>query len=373
MRKMDMIDYLSSQGHYIERAGASVYRCCCPIHTERTPSFYIYPNGHAYCYGACDCKYDIVELLYRLEFPEDQTRRRAFEKARAMRLIPDNTATRYRQPIQLPEPTEEQVEAMTAVMAVYTDMLHRRVGFGARTWLRETRGLSGPLFDHIIEGLGYAPDGAQYQTEVIAALKKISKKNWVPLAISIGILSARGRQKLRKRIIFPVRNKQGQVLYYQARTILSDEELQALYEEKNIHLAKHLNVPGIRKIPYEPIPKALATHKGTYIDEGPMDALAHATNGFYSLALLGSHIPYAPTLVNLPYPIIGCLDNDEGLTADGKLKAGPRAQQTLLDRCRENAIPFLDGTCPTGVKDPSKLLQVWGERRFTTHYAQIAA
>lgn len=27
---------------------------CCPFHSERTPSFYIYPDGSYHCYGQCN-------------------------------------------------------------------------------------------------------------------------------------------------------------------------------------------------------------------------------------------------------------------------------------------------------------------------------
>lgn len=42
----------------------------CPLHTEKTPSFHLYPDGHFYCYG-CTAHGDIItftQLYYNMEF-----------------------------------------------------------------------------------------------------------------------------------------------------------------------------------------------------------------------------------------------------------------------------------------------------------------
>jgi hypothetical protein len=40
--------------------------CLCPFHTERTPSFTIYPDGHAHCYG-CGWRGDVIDLCAALD------------------------------------------------------------------------------------------------------------------------------------------------------------------------------------------------------------------------------------------------------------------------------------------------------------------
>lgn len=350
---MDLVEYLVKRGMKHEKAGV-YYRICCPFHSERTPSFYIYRDNHAYCYGACQRSYDFVEVIYLLEFPGDSNRRRAFEKARELGAIPQSTiTTTYRTPIVLPDPTPEQIEAMTIAFGVYHEMLLRRVGFRARQWLTETRGVKGPLFDQVMETLGYAPDGAQYHVELTERLRARFRDDWIGHATTTGLLSLRGSQRLRNRLFFAVLNNKRQVVFYQTRTIVDDP-----------NITKYLNVGGIRKVPYEPISADAALYTGTWIVEGPMDAIAHGANGFYAKGLLGSRVPTLSALKALPHPIMLGLDNED------EEAAGPKARRQLIERCIEGGIPYHDGTTPRGVKDPSEFLSKVGPEQFVQYNAK---
>jgi DNA primase len=72
---MELLEYMGRRGHRMERAGSSEYKCCCPLHEEKTPSFYINPGkGKWVCHGACgEVGGDLLELIMKLEhvsFPE---------------------------------------------------------------------------------------------------------------------------------------------------------------------------------------------------------------------------------------------------------------------------------------------------------------
>jgi CHC2 zinc finger len=50
-----LVPFLEAQGFELRRKGSSgEFVCLCPFHQEKTPSFTIYPDNHAYCYG---CKW----------------------------------------------------------------------------------------------------------------------------------------------------------------------------------------------------------------------------------------------------------------------------------------------------------------------------
>ena len=61
-----LADYCRARGFELRRNGASgQFICICPFHTEKTPSFTIYPDHHAHCYG-CDWKGDVIDLEHAL-------------------------------------------------------------------------------------------------------------------------------------------------------------------------------------------------------------------------------------------------------------------------------------------------------------------
>jgi hypothetical protein len=60
-------DFCQSRGMELRRDGPDgQFKCLCPFHVERTPSFTIYPDGHYYCYG-CGGHGDVIDLMAKLE------------------------------------------------------------------------------------------------------------------------------------------------------------------------------------------------------------------------------------------------------------------------------------------------------------------
>jgi CHC2 zinc finger len=68
-QKARISDYLASKGVVLQRAGRR-QKCCCPLHNERTPSFYIttLPDGTELfkCWG-CDKGGNIITLVAAME------------------------------------------------------------------------------------------------------------------------------------------------------------------------------------------------------------------------------------------------------------------------------------------------------------------
>ena len=51
----------------LARTGPERLKGCCPIHTEKTPSFYIYEDSQRWrCFGACAEGGDVITLVQRL-------------------------------------------------------------------------------------------------------------------------------------------------------------------------------------------------------------------------------------------------------------------------------------------------------------------
>ncbi|MBW7884693.1 MAG: DNA primase, partial [Caldilineaceae bacterium] len=65
-QRVDIVDFISRYTP-LKRAG-SVYKGLCPFHSERTPSFVVFPHtGTWHCFGACGTGGDIFSFVMRKE------------------------------------------------------------------------------------------------------------------------------------------------------------------------------------------------------------------------------------------------------------------------------------------------------------------
>ena len=68
LRAIDIVA-LAERFTALAPAGPGKLRGCCPLHKERTPSFYVYTGGQRprwKCYGACAAGGDAIDLLRAL-------------------------------------------------------------------------------------------------------------------------------------------------------------------------------------------------------------------------------------------------------------------------------------------------------------------
>ena len=46
----------------VETYGSNKNKALCPFHTEKTPSYHIYPDNTGYCHGGCGRKFDVIDI-----------------------------------------------------------------------------------------------------------------------------------------------------------------------------------------------------------------------------------------------------------------------------------------------------------------------
>lgn len=351
---MSIEAYLEEQLQiHVHGCGAHMLRALCPVHGERTPSLAIYPDGHAYCYGCHEFFSNVAHLIWKVEFPKDPTPKRGYNRAEALGYM-EPTAPRQRTPIDLPFPSGEQVRAMTIMFNCYHEFfLDSRLGRPARTYLQQERRLVGPYQSNIAQAIGYVPFSPRAHGHVLDLFRGEFGNDWWDMALSIGVIRPSGGQRLKERVIFAARDEWGDVIGYQGRVLYSDTEA------RKLGMPKYLN-PPISRSPLVPLPAEEAKYPGTFIVEGPVDALAYAVCGFHSVAILGSEIPAAKILRRYPAPLIDCLDND-----GDEMHGGMRAKTKLRDTCTRNSIALVEGFVPDLYKDPASWLESRGADEFT--------
>ncbi len=208
------IDIVDLIGNYLElkKAGAN-YKCNCPFHDEKTPSFNVNPQRQIFhCFG-CGIGGDAIKFVMeyeKLSYPE------AIEKIAAMY----NFSLRY---TQGKGDYGEVKRVLEMMQRFYTANLDRQAK--ALEYLR-SRGVTQASIEDF--GIGYAPS----KEEVIAFLR--SQSIPLPLAEKAGIVAQGERgefyARLNHRITFPIYSSAGALVGFGGRTLIE-------------HPAKYINSP----------------------------------------------------------------------------------------------------------------------------------
>lgn len=68
IKERDIVSIIQDEGVELKREG-SLYKCCCPFHGEKTPSFVVTPSRSMYhCFG-CGRTGDAISFVIRMAIP----------------------------------------------------------------------------------------------------------------------------------------------------------------------------------------------------------------------------------------------------------------------------------------------------------------
>ncbi|ADV47315.1 DNA primase [Nitratifractor salsuginis] len=271
-QSIDIVDVI---GNYLElkKAGAN-YKCNCPFHGEKTPSFNVNPQRQIYhCFG-CGVGGDAIKFVMeyeKLSYPE------AIEKIAAMY----NFSLRYTQGKGQYGEAKRVLELM---QQFYTSQLDHQPQ--ALEYLR-SRGVTQSSIEDF--GIGYVPGGE----EVMAFLR--SRSIPLPLAAEAGIVAQGERgefyARLNRRVTFPIYSPAGALVGFGGRT-LGD------------HPAKYINSPQTRLFNksrllygYHRAKEHIYHQKELIVCEGYLDVIMLHQAGFRTAvatlgtALTAEHLP----------------------------------------------------------------------------------
>ena len=235
LARADIVDVIESCGIQLKKKGAH-YECCCPFHSEKTPSFIVDPRKQTwFCYGACQEGGNAIRFLMRykaMSFPEAVA-----ELAKTY-----NIDIQSEQRTLTPQELQEQAkkDSMLAIneMAVqyyvgnlalqYPENIAAR-DYAFKRWPEE--------FCQLI-GIGYA--GKEWD-----GLKEYAEKKGysIELMIEMGLLKRSGKGRIydffRNRIMIPIRDKFSRVIGFTARNLGEDgpkylnSSASAIYDKEN--------------------------------------------------------------------------------------------------------------------------------------------
>ena len=340
-------DIQSLVGNYVtlKRAGSNL-RGLCPFHSEKSPSFTVYPQDNSfYCFG-CGVGGDQISFTMKIEhldYPDavEFLARRAgitivdtgsrenkseprFDKARFYRMNVD--AARYFNAYLFSDDPKAK-----EALAYFT----------------EKRGLSLATIKHF--GLGFAPDSFDTFT------RYMKSKGYTEDELIAGYLTRKNEEKryicdaFRNRVMFPVIDVSGNVIAFGGR-VMGDAKPKYLNSSDTPVFKKSRNLFALNFA-------RQTCQDAVILCEGYMDVIAlHAVGITNAVATLGTAITSEQARVLSRYTkrVIISYDADE---------AGRKAAQRALALLEEVGVEVSVLSIP-GAKDPDEYIKTYGVDKF---------
>lgn len=322
----------------LKRAGSN-YNGHCPFHSERTPSFTVFPATKSfYCFG-CGAGGDVVTFIMKRENLDYVSALEMLAARVGIEIPKDHRGDEDKGGVR-----RERVLSMNrdAARFFHSSLYDPKVGSAALNYLTG-RGLTGSVIKHF--GLGYAPDGFG------AVTAYLTKLGYTPEELSAGFLcgiskkTGRPYDYFRNRVIFPIIDVTGNVVAFGGRVMDGSEP-------------KYLNTSDTPAFKKSRNLFALNYAKGKCADrmilcEGYMDVIALHANGFENaVATLGTAITPEQARIMAKYTkqVIISYDSDT---------AGQRAASKAIKLLGEVGLDVRVLSL-TGAKDPDEFFKLNG-------------
>ncbi len=323
----------------LQRRG-SVYVANCPFHSERTPSFTVFPDTqNYYCFG-CHAGGDVITFLRASQ---------NLEYVDAVRMLADMTG------VPFPEDTGEResgrirkqlLEANKEAARFFNKVLMSEQGKAGLEYLMGKRRLTAQTITKF--GLGFAPDSWDMLT------RHLMKMGFSKEILKLAGLCRTGKNgkeydMFRNRVMFPIIDTSGNVVAFGGRVMDGSEP-------------KYLNTSETPVFKKSKTLFALnfartSCKERMILAEGYMDVIALHQAGFtYAVATLGTAMTpdHARIMGNYTKQLIVAYDSD---------KAGKAATQRAIEHLNEAGVAVKILRI-TGGKDPDEFIKTYGADKF---------
>ena len=208
-QKLDIVEVISE---YLpmQKAGRN-FKATCPFHSEKTPSFYVFPEQQSWhCFGACSTGGDVFSFVMKKE---------NYDFKETLHLLAQRAGVSIEK-VEGRKDTGKETKCLESMNSIAADYYHKLLAQspsaeGARTYLTK-RGLNNKVIDDF--HLGFSPDSWD-------ALKRhlieIGYKE--DDLVKSGLVTRRDQggtyDRFRNRLMFPIRDPKGVILGFGARAL----------------------------------------------------------------------------------------------------------------------------------------------------------
>ncbi|MBR2431460.1 MAG: DNA primase, partial [Clostridia bacterium] len=336
-------DIESLIGGYVslKRAG-DTYKGLCPFHSEKSPSFTVYPKTASfYCFG-CGIGGDAVTFTKQIEHLDYPDALEFLAKRAGITIVDSNSSYEKREnKFDRERMFKMNVDAANFFhKALFSDNPDARE---ALQYFTEKRGLSVSTIRHF--GLGFAPDSFD------ALLSYMRSRGYSYEELVAGFLCGRSEKgnyydAFRKRVMFPIIDVAGNVIAFGGRAM--DNETKPKYKNSS-------DTPVYKKTRHV-YALNFARHtcgETLILCEGYMDVIAlHAAGFTNAIATLGTAITAEQARLMRKYTkkVVICYDSDEA----GQ-KAANKALRVIGDVGLDVRVMVVPGS-----KDPDEYIKTFG-------------
>ncbi len=327
----------------LKRAGSNRHGLC-PFHSEKTPSFTVFPATKSfYCFG-CGAGGDVVTFIQKMENLDYVDALEFLAKRAGVQIPQDNKGFSSHKEVTRKRVYEMNLEAAKFFRACLFDP---NIGADGMKYLAEKRKLSGATIKHF--GLGFAPNDFGALTRHMKQMGYTDEELYAAFLCGKSQKTGRPFDLFRNRVIFPVIDTAGNIVAFGGR-VLDDSK------------PKYLNTsdtPGFKKSRVL-FGMNYARHtcaEQMILCEGYMDTIAMHAAGFENaVATLGTAITseHARLLSRYTKRVIINYDSDEA----GQ-RAADKAMRLLDEVGLEVKVLKL-----TGAKDADEYIHTFGADAF---------
>ncbi|MBN1862610.1 MAG: DNA primase [Dehalococcoidales bacterium] len=306
---MSVIDEVKQRTDIVEVIGQYVtltksghnFRGLCPFHSEKHPSFFVYPEqGSWHCFGACATGGDVFSFIMKKE---------NIDFGEALRILAERAGvslpTRV-EPSAKREERERLYQINEAAAQYFHDLLlNAKAGEKARSYVAG-RGLSAETLAKFRLGLSLNSWEAlkQHLTEIGYAPEELAAAGLTREAEG-----GKSHDYFRNRLMFPICDLKGNVTGFGARALDDDSMPKYLNSPQTLVFDKSHTLYGINLAA-----PAIRERDFTVMMEGYMDVITAHQNGFdNAIAAMGTAVTESQinTLKRLSRNLILALDADE--------------------------------------------------------------
>ncbi|MCR5349212.1 MAG: DNA primase [Bacilli bacterium] len=340
LQHADIVKVVSSFIPVIKAGRA--YKAVCPFHDDTNPSLTITPEKRIFKCFACGAggnAIKFVEKFEKISFPEAVRKTAELCNFSDPRLVADVPK------IQIDPERKKLYDCINDLQDFYRYSIDIPEGAEARQYL-DGRELTSEI--RVKYGIGYAPLDGQMTVRYLQA-----KGHSLKAIEDIGIALMRGTATSDSnagRVMFPLRDPNGQVVGFSARRIRDDGTAKYINSPENSLFVK-------RNVLYNYHNVVGSAHRDgyCYVLEGFMDVIALDKAGVpNAVALMGTALTerHIALLKRLNCEIRLCLDGDE---------AGQKAMLKACDELNAARLPFRIVDYGDDLRDPDEILREDGK------------
>lgn len=348
---INIADYIG-QTVQLKKQGQNLFGLC-PFHDENTPSFAVNEEKqffHCYSCGRGGSVFDFIMDKDNLNFP--QAVKKAADYAGVELNLDVQAHAEHEDPAQK---RQKQILKLTENFMHHL-LVNTQSGAEALAYVQR-RGMSAETLEHF--GIGYAPsDGSLLQT--FLQNQKVTEDEMRATGLFVDRDTGKLGTRFTNRVMFPLRNEQGQTVGFSGRTLSSDRTQ-----------AKYLNSPetivfnkGELLFNLDQAKQAARGTEPFYLFEGYMDVIAAYQAGVTSgVASMGTSLTpqQMRILERRGKKLVICYDGDHPGQA-----ATARALKLLKDSSLDVSAVVLPGEL-----DPDEFIQKHGGPAFKTQLQSV--